>query len=50
MIGDSLHDLESAEAMGVECVLVSKGHQSKEVLLENYDKVVDDIREVKIWE
>ena len=48
MIGDSLHDLESAEAMGVECVLVSKGHQSKEVLLESYDKVVDDIREVKI--
>ena len=48
MIGDSLHDLETAQAMGVDCVLVAKGHQAKDVLLESYDKVVDDIREVEL--
>ncbi len=47
MIGDSLHDLETAEAMGVDCVLVANGHQAKDVLLASYDKVVDDIREVE---
>ena len=48
MIGDSLHDLETAQAMGVDCVLVAKGHQAKDVLLKSYDKVVDDIREVEL--
>ena len=48
MIGDSLHDLEVAQAMNVDCMLVAKGHQSKRILLENYDKVVDDIREVEL--
>ena len=48
MIGDSLHDLETAKAMGVDCVLVAKGHQAKDVLLKSYDKVVDDIREVEL--
>ena len=48
MIGDTLHDVETAEAMGIDCVLVSGGHQAKEILCDNYDKVVDDIREVKL--
>ncbi len=48
-IGDSLHDLESAKAMGIKnCVLVSKGHQAKDILIKEWDNVVDDIREVKI--
>ncbi|MEE9430892.1 MAG: HAD family hydrolase [Melioribacteraceae bacterium] len=33
MIGDTVHDYEVAIAMGVDCVLVSCGHQSKEKLL-----------------
>ena len=48
MIGDSLHDLEVAKAMGVECVLVAKGHQDRETLVRNHDRVVDDIREVQL--
>ncbi len=48
MIGDTLHDLETARAMGIDCVLVAKGHQAKDVLLKEYDKVVDDIREVEL--
>ena len=48
-IGDSLHDLESAKAMGIKnCVLVAKGHQAKDILVAEYDNVVDDIREVKL--
>lgn len=48
MIGDSLHDLEVAKAMGVDCILVSKGHQAKDILIKEYDKVVDDIKEVTL--
>ena len=48
MIGDTLHDLETAKAMGVDCVLVASGHQAKDVLLEKWDKVYDNIKEVKI--
>lgn len=32
MIGDSLHDVESAVALGARCVLVAGGHQSAERL------------------
>ncbi|MDE6660356.1 MAG: HAD hydrolase-like protein [Anaeroplasmataceae bacterium] len=31
-VGDTLHDLEVAKAMGADCMLVSCGHQSTEVL------------------
>jgi len=48
MLGDTLHDLEVAREMNVECILISNGHQAKEILLEHHDKVVDDIKEVKI--
>lgn len=29
LIGDTLHDFEVAEAIGVDCVLVANGHQSR---------------------
>ena len=48
MLGDTLHDLEVAKAMGIECILIARGHQAKDVLLKETDKIVDDIREVKI--
>ncbi len=32
-IGDTEHDFETAYAMGVDCVLIANGHQSKERLL-----------------
>lgn len=48
-IGDSLHDLDSAKAMGVNnCVLVAKGHQAKDILVKECDNVVDSIKEVKL--
>ncbi len=48
LIGDTLHDLESAEAMGIKCILVAKGHQAKEILTAGHDCVVDDIREIDL--
>lgn len=48
MIGDTLHDLEVANSMGIRCILVSCGHQDKDILLENHDEVYDDIRSVRI--
>ncbi len=32
LLGDSLHDAQVAEEMGIACILVSQGHQSKETL------------------
>ncbi len=32
MVGDTDHDAQVAAAMGIDCVLVAKGHQSKERL------------------
>ena len=48
MIGDTLHDLETAKEMNVRCILVAKGHQAKDILLKETKDVVDDIREIKI--
>lgn len=47
MIGDSLHDLEVADDLGIECLLIANGHQSKERLTEKTGNVIDEIKEVK---
>lgn len=48
-IGDSLHDLQTANAMGIKnTTLVARGHQAKDVLEKEYQNVVDDIRQVRI--
>lgn len=43
MIGDTTHDAEVAREMGVECILVAAGHQSKQVLSQLGVTVVDDL-------
>ena len=46
-IGDTLHDLETAKALGIdECYLVSSGHQSYDVLRREHDRVVRSVKEV----
>ena len=45
MIGDSVHDFEVAQALGVGCVLESAGHQSAEKLRETGAPVVKGLRE-----
>lgn len=44
LIGDTLHDLEVADAMGVDCSLVSSGHQTKKRLQSSGKIVFDSIR------
>lgn len=40
MIGDTLHDLEVAEALGVEALLIADGHQSAQRLLASHSRVL----------
>jgi len=39
LIGDTIHDYEVAQAIGIDCVLFSGGHQSKE-RLDQWDTLV----------
>ncbi len=45
-IGDTLHDLEVARALGTNHLLVASGHQSAERLLRRTDRVVTELNEV----
>ncbi len=47
LIGDSLHDYEVANELGITHWLVAAGHQSKERLLEVTPHVVDNLMELK---
>ncbi len=47
LIGDSLHDLEVADALGVDCVLLSQGHQSRERLLGKTDRVIESLNDLQ---
>ena len=45
-IGDTMHDLEVAQALGVRCLLVAQGHQSESRLRATGAPVVASIRDV----
>ena len=47
LIGDSLHDYEVANELGIAHWLVAAGHQSKKRLLEVTPRVVDSLMELK---
>lgn len=48
-IGDTLHDKETAEAIGIDhYVLVSTGHQSYHVLSSKSDHVVHSLKEIRL--
>ncbi len=47
MIGDTNHDFEVASELGINCVLVSDGHQSHERLKETGSEVVSSLAELK---
>lgn len=46
MIGDTLHDLEVAEAIGTDCILMAHGHHSAERLAATGKRVVHSLREL----
>ena len=47
MIGDTLHDKEVADVLGIDCILVSNGHQAYDVLNVFDNTVVRNIEELK---
>lgn len=46
-IGDTLHDLETAEAIGCDCVFVARGHNSRERLLKTGKNVYENFSFLK---
>lgn len=46
LVGDSIHDFEVASSMGIDCILVSTGHTSKDRLLKTNCKVIDSLKEL----
>ena len=49
MIGDSVHDFEVAQALGVPCVLQSAGHQPPETLRTTGAPVLPGLRQAADW-
>ena len=45
-IGDTLHDFEVANAMGVSCALVSCGHQAKSILESANVAIIPTIKDI----
>lgn len=45
MLGDTTHDFEVAQALGVRCVLQAGGHQNREILAATGQPVFDDVRQ-----
>lgn len=46
-IGDTLHDAQVAQAIGVQCLLVARGHQPRYRLIKAGVPVFDDLFEAK---
>jgi phosphoglycolate phosphatase len=46
MVGDTLHDLYTARALGADCLLLTKGHQSKEILERGGGKTISSLYEI----
>lgn len=48
-IGDTLHDAEVAAEMGIQCVLISHGHQDLQRLKENGNPVFSSLSAMTQW-
>lgn len=46
LIGDTMHDHEVASELGIQCILIANGHQSRERLLSSGFPVLNDICEL----
>jgi phosphoglycolate phosphatase len=49
LIGDTLHDAEVAQVLGIDCILVSAGHQSEERLLATGYPVVVSLADLLMF-
>lgn len=46
MIGDTTHDKEVADAMGIDIVLYPHGHQDRNILLKSGAKILDNLEQI----
>ena len=46
IIGDTIHDFEVAQELGIACILIANGHQSEERLQSTGVPVVTDLKEL----
>lgn len=46
MVGDTVHDYETATELGLDCVLIESGNNSRRRLEETGARVIDDLTEV----
>lgn len=46
LIGDTVHDFEVATELGCQCILIAKGHQSREVLQATGVLVIDRLEQL----
>lgn len=46
LVGDTVHDKEVADAMGIDCILLTGGHQSDEVLGATNSPIIANAAEV----
>ncbi len=46
LVGDTLHDVEVADEMGIDCVLVAHGHQSRERLARSGAPVLETLQDL----
>lgn len=49
LVGDTLHDYEVAQAMGIQCVLIAQGHQSRHRLEAPGVEVITQITQIPDW-
>lgn len=47
LVGDTLHDLEVAQALGIDCALVAAGHQSSERLSQRTSRVFTSLADLR---
>ncbi len=45
-IGDTVHDFEVADAIGVDCVLIPGGHQTREVLEKTGADIISSVEDI----
>jgi phosphoglycolate phosphatase len=49
LVGDTLHDFELARALGCNCLLYARGHQTRERLLDSGAPLVESLAEVAVF-
>ena len=47
LIGDTAHDKEVADALGIDCILIASGHQSKQTLISLGTSLVNCLSDIK---